>query len=237
MGRQIELLDLQEADTALDRLRKARAEIVERAEADALLHELEKVGSVVSALEKELHDSDRAQARLESEVSSLGDKIAREEKKLYGGTVTNPKELGSIQEEIRQLDKQRDELETALLEAMETVERDTANVTEAKGRQGQRQAELEAKERAYSSKAADLDRQIQQQDAARTGIAENVDPELLAVYDKIRRQKGGVAVGEFHDGICGACRVELPAEEVDRMLHTDSLWRCPQCRRILVERD
>lgn len=236
MGKQVELLDLQEIDSELDRLKRQREEIPERVEADEIGHELRKLSAVLAALEDELHEADRVQGRLESEVSTLGDKISREEKKLYGGSVANPKELGSIQEEVRLLDRQRDELETSLLEAMEAVEESRSKVTDAERRKREMQEQLAQKERAYSEKAAELDGEIGKREKMRAAAGGKTDPELLALYDKIRQQKGGVAVGEVRDGICGACRVELPAEELDRMLHTDSLWRCPQCRRILVER-
>lgn len=232
----MELLDLQSADSALDRLRRQRDEIPERAEADALREDAVKLDGVVAAIEAEEHESERTQSRLESEIAVLSDKIAGEEKKLYGGAVVNPKELGSIQEEVRMLKGRRDELETSLLEAMEAGEQIGAKVAEASARRDALAAELAAKEGVFSERAAELDAQIETQLRAREAATGKVESGLLTKYDKIREQKGGTAVGEVREGVCGACRVELPSEEVDRMTKSDELWLCPQCRRILVER-
>lgn len=236
MGSQIELLKLQTADSAVGRLKKERAEIPEQAQAAEIVQELEKFSGLLAQLEATLHESERTQARLESEDATLSDKIEREEKKLYSGSVANPKELGAIQEEVSTFKRKRDDLETSLLESMETVETQRAQVDEV----GRRKAELDARrvelERVFAEKARDLDAQIATGEKARAEAAEKVAPDLLAAYEKVREQKGGVAVGEVADGICGACRVELPAEELDRMKGAAGVWRCPQCRRILVER-
>lgn len=236
MGRQTELLDLQAIDTRIDRLVKERAEIPERAEADRLTEEASKLSAVLAALEQQLHDAERSQGRLDGDLSTLSEKIAREEKKLYGGTVANPKELEGLQEELRSLGRQRDELETALLEAMETVDESRQKVNETAARTAEAQAVRDAKEQVLADKIRDLEERVAAQEKTREKVAAGVAPELRELYEKVRQQKGGVAVGEVHDAICGACRVELPAEELDRMLNADGVWRCPQCRRILVQR-
>lgn len=236
MGRQTELLELQEIDSRIDKLVKQRESIPERAEADGLGEEIGKIESVLSQLADHLHDAEREQARLENSEQTLTDKIRREEKKLYGGSVVNPKELGSIQEEVASLKRKRDDLETTLLEAMESVEQRRVKVVEVTSRKEGTEARLRDAEQAYAAKAADLDEQIASEGRSRTEAATRIAEDMLAAYEKVRRQKGGVAVGEMRDGVCGACRVELPSQEVDRMRGSDSLWRCPQCRRILVER-
>jgi len=238
LGKQTELLDLQALDSSLDRLRKERASIAERAEADELCREIEKLQSVLCALEEELHESEREQTRLENELSTIGDKIGREEKKLYGGGVVNPKELASIQQEVGSLNKHRDDIETELLETMETVEQRREKADQVRDRKTATQERVDEKERVFAEKAAALDDQIARVSKDRQATAERVPADLLAVYEKIREQKGGLAAGELlaAEGICGACRVELPAQELERMIGSETLNRCPQCRRILVER-
>jgi len=196
---------------------------------------LEKVSGLLAQLEAVTHESERTQARLEGEESTLSSKIEREEKKLYGGAVGNPKELGAIQEEVATLKRKRDELETALLEAMETVEDQRGQVRDVEERRDEVERRLNDLRGVVQQKEADLDAKIDEAQRDRDTAAKAVSSDLLATYEKLRAQKGGVAVGRLAEGICGACRVELPAEELDRMKGADSVWRCPQCRRILVE--
>ncbi len=238
MGKQTELLDLQEVDSALDRLKKQRAAIPERAEADELSREIEKLSAVICAIETELHEAERTQDRLESEVSTLSDKIGREEKRLYGGAVVNPKELESLQAELQSLGRKRDDLETELLETMETVERERDKLHEVEKRRSETEARRDEKESVFKETACRLDAEIEAAAKSREAATAKVAPDLLAVYEKIRAQKGGLAAGELlaDEGICGACRVELPAQELEKMLGSDAMARCPQCKRILVER-
>ncbi len=235
MGKQIELLELQSADSALDRLTAERAQIPEEAQVKEVAGELEKVSGLLAQLESVVHESERTQDRLESDESTLSSKIEREEKKLYGGGVANPKELGAIQEEVATLKRKRDELETLLLEAMETVEEQRGQVQEVEERKVEIEGRLSELRSVLGRRETDLDAKIAKAEQARDAASKAVSPDLLATYEKVRAQKGGVAVGRLAEGICGACRVELPAEELDKMKGADSLWRCPQCRRILVE--
>ncbi len=238
MGKQTELLDLQDIDSKLDRLKKQRAEIPERAEADELSREIEKLTTVVCALEAELHEAERVQSRQESELSTIGDKIGREEKRLYGGGVINVKELESLQSEVKMLNKQRDDLETELLETMETADRAQSKLTEVRDRTTETTGRRDEKESVFEQKAADLDAEIEEATGAREQVAAKVAPDLLSLYEKLREQKHGIAAGELlaSEGICGACRVELPAQQLEKMVGSDAVLRCPQCKRILVER-
>jgi len=82
-----------------------------------------------------------------------------------------------------------------------------------------------------------IDDEIAVDERARTAIAADVDPHLLGDYEARRRRSSshhGAArlVGET----CQACRLTIPATEVDQIRHDDSgrLWYCDNCGAILV---
>jgi predicted nucleic acid-binding Zn-ribbon protein len=63
------------------------------------------------------------------------------------------------------------------------------------------------------------------------------DDALVAEYEALRRQLGGVAVAPLTDsGACGGCHLVLSAMERDRIkkLPDDARVTCEECGRLLV---
>src|SRR6266508_4440799 len=93
------LLKLQETDAEADAARamaeRLTAEIGDRTALDAREAELK-------AARDKLHHAEAEQRDLELQADERRTKIASDEGKLYGGRVTNPKELTALQEEVHQ---------------------------------------------------------------------------------------------------------------------------------------
>ncbi len=73
---------------------------------------------------------------------------------------------------------------------------------------------------------------------SRTGeretIAPDIDPEVLELYEDLRRQKKGIGAAALVDGVCQGCHEKLSAMELDKLKRSEDLKRCEYCRRILV---
>ena len=97
----------------------------------------------VEVAERSLHKVQAKMQDLELEVKSLTEKIAHQEKMLYGGKSLNPKEAANLQGEIASLKRWRSKREELLLEAMVEAE-------EAEERFNQTQAELSRVQAAWA---------------------------------------------------------------------------------------
>src|SRR5439155_26070293 len=97
------LLDLQERDSALDRLRSRRVELESGEEARRLRAMLEDVERTLGELRLANDAVSSEQRRLENEIDSVSRKAEAEQKRLYDGTIVNVKELDALQAEIRSL--------------------------------------------------------------------------------------------------------------------------------------
>ncbi|HEY2803472.1 MAG TPA: hypothetical protein VGJ67_06090, partial [Actinomycetota bacterium] len=101
------LLDLQERDSALARLRSRREEIESGEEVRRLRGSVEDVERTLGEL-RLAHDAVTAeQRRLENEIDSVSRKADAEQKRLYDGTIVNVKELDALQAEIKNLGERR----------------------------------------------------------------------------------------------------------------------------------
>jgi predicted nucleic acid-binding Zn-ribbon protein len=63
-----------------------------------------------------------------------------------------------------------------------------------------------------------------------------IGPELLALYDKLRRQHEGVGAVAIKQRRCDGCRLEMTPTDLGRIRAADDdlVLRCEECRRIQV---
>ncbi len=235
MGEWDDLFDLQAVDTELFKLR-------EEEESLPLRQELEEKESELAALEKELERlrqeltvaRDR-QRQQEQRIEDLVARIAGEEKKLYGGTISNPKELRSIQAEVQSFNRKRDHEENILLEHMEKVE-------ELEGAIAGREEGAVALEAGIETCHAGLEEELERIARARgeaeerkAGLSPGISAPTLKLYEELLVSKGRLAVVKVVDGVCQGCHMSLPAQEYDTFLKSKGLFRCSSCRRIIVK--
>ncbi len=102
---------LQEFDDEAATYRAALEDIEHRLRGS---EELEQARASFAALDTELAEVRRTQRKVDGDISILNARIAPEEKRLYDGSVRNPKELGNIQHELELLKDQRSKLEDQL---------------------------------------------------------------------------------------------------------------------------
>jgi hypothetical protein len=229
-----QLLDLQSLDTVIGRLEARRAELEAGAELAALRRQTEQAEGALGELRLALDEIGRTQSRLEHEVDSMSQKAAAEDKRMYDGSVANAKELDAIQHEIASIRDRRSRTEDELLELMERREDLEGRAASIEGDVAKLRTRLEE---IGGESVQELDRVSAELAARRTereAMTPAFDPELLELYEDLRRQKKGVAAAALVDGVCQACHEQLSALEVARLKKTDGIRRCERCRRILV---
>lgn len=228
------LLELQEIDSTIDRLKHRREQLEAGEELAAARTEMEESESRLGELRLALDAVALESSRLEHEIDSMNAKLEAEEKRMYDGSIVNAKELEALQHEIASLKERRSRAEDELLEQMvrrEDLEGRTADADRAV------QAAREKVDRIAGDAATELEEAIaalRQGRADREALAAGFDEELLELYEDLRRQKKGVGAAAIVDGVCQACHEKLSAVELDRLKHTDDVKRCEYCRRIVI---
>jgi len=228
------ILELQELDLAIDRLEARRKELESGEDLRAARERTNATEERVGELRLALDSVAQEQKRLETEVSSLESKIAAEERRLYDGSVANPKELESIQHEIEALRRRKSIIEDQVLIQMERRE-------EMETRLPGLEAELaEARDRLTEiggSEAAELEstgRALAERTGERAALLPQIDEELLELYEDLRAQKRGVGAAALEDGVCQGCHQKLSPLELESIKRSEGIRRCAYCRRILV---
>ena len=228
------LLELQSEDTAIKRLEERKASLPEAARLREVTELLEELTSDLEIAGKQDDEISREHSRLEGEIELLEQKISKEEQRMFAGTVSNPKELSSLQAEVESLKRKKGGLEDQLLEVMEARESSSATVARITGERDQAAAESKELGSKVSILNADIDAQLAQHSSQRDQVAADIPADLLSLYDKIRVKNQGVGAASLEGGTCQGCHTKLPQGEIERMRSEGGLQRCDNCRRIIV---
>ncbi len=233
MAGQEELFRLQQLDSERD------AKLGRLTEIEAMLKNssrLEEARQGLSVAEEQARRCQTRQRDLELEIESLSSKMARSEKRLYGGKVKNPKELSDLQAEIESLKRRRQKLEDALLEAMINREEAEANLDQARSHLQQVESERSTQHADLKAEQEALERRISQIEKRRQAVTPRIDAEILRDYERVRERKGGQAVAQIRGDACSACGVTV-APSIEWKLRQGELVHCDTCGRILVSQD
>lgn len=231
-----DLLVIQDHDLAIDRLRARREVLAERQQLAEREVEVGELQGQLDELAGARDEAVREEKRLDDNVKALEDRMVEVEHTLYGGTVTSPRELQSLQAELEQFKRQRRSLEDQELDVMERregLDGEVAQLEEKLG--GARQAVVSLRE-AIAAQEGEIDAGLAATRSARERLVPAVPEDLLGLYEQIRERNRGIGIARLVGGTCQACHLALPAVEVDRIKREplDALIRCDQCSAILV---
>ncbi len=152
------------------------------------------------------------------------------------GLVTNPKDLERMQHELVSLERRIGELEDIELEIMEQLEEAQGELDRLTGRLAEIDERAAALAKARDEKAGGLQTEAETVARDRTVAASGMPEDLIALYDKLRAQKGGVGAAALRARRCGGCSLELTAADLGVIAKapSDEVLRCEECNRILV---
>ncbi len=233
---QLRLLDLQAEDTAIAQLEHRRRSLPEHAalaEARVVRGRLQE--SLVGARTK-VADLQVDMEKAEADLVPVRERRLRDQQRVDAGTVTDPKQLNALLDEITHLGRRISDLEDVELEVMEQLEIAT-------GAQDMLASELTEVEDSMRAMIASRDEQTRQIDAeqavhqgARDGIAAELPSDLLALYDRIRERAGGLGAAALKGRRCSGCQLEATPIALAgyAAAPADEVLRCEECERILI---
>ena len=220
----------------MDQLAHRRSTLPEHAALVDVEARLRTLGDEIVGVETEASDLSRELRKAEGDVDQVRERAERDQKRLDGGQVSSPKELESLQHEIATLGHRQGDLEDVVLEIMERVESAQSRRAELGAQQEAAQAQRLDLMASRDTTTGDIDGEVAQLGSQRSTQVSGLDEALVALYEKIRAQQGGVGAAELTARRCGGCRLELNNVEIGQLRDADpdEVMRCDECRRILV---
>ncbi|MCB0217029.1 MAG: hypothetical protein H6648_03350 [Caldilineae bacterium] len=230
MARSKILHDLQKADSTMQAVRAKLARIETALLGDKAIRDAR---DRLAAAEAGHAVLTKAVAQARTERATVAARIEADKQSMYGGKVKGAREVQNLQLEVESLERRLSVLDDAALDQMLQLDEAEAaraearrRLDEAESKQADQRTALEAEQLRLRSAMRTLTVQRERLRAA-TPAGD------LQRYDGLKASKGGRAVAGLQGNACGACGIELPAEEVHAVRTSGDLVSCRGCGRIL----
>ena len=230
MSRSQTLFQLQQYDTNLDSSFRRIAEI------EILISDtsdLDKLHLIQDQRKLEFDEKQTELRSAENQVKDQNFKIEQNEKKLYGGMITNPKELEDLQLESESLKKYLTVLEERQLEVMLESDQAQSQYDEITAKVDDLSQQKNSVTKDLLTENNNLKEQIAITEKERNQYLEaNAIPDL-SIYNKLRESLGGIAVTIMTNSSCSSCGANIPSAIEQEARSPGNLSNCPTCKRIL----
>jgi len=230
------LLELQKIDIDIDREEKKKRDlplIIERV--------TKEIQGLKNSLKNKSEDYKNLQIklkRIELDLTEKSNKIKKHQEDLYGGKISDIKELKQIQKVIANYQKEKASIEEDVLGLMEEVEDLDKSISHL-------DEDLKVKEEEFKKRKEKMDlarlvikKNINSLNIIREEILNKItDSRLFKEYELLRKEKGGKAIMEVDGSICPGCFLDLPSDAIYQLKMNRKIIICPNCSRILIWKD
>ena len=225
------LFNIQQLDTQLMAVKRRYAKVDHAIKSEVKLVEFKKglEGCKTKELETKLNV-----ARLKSERGQLQERHEALEKRLYGGQITNVREMKAV--ETEQLEAKRkvtriDETLGPLELGLEELSRESEQL---EGQLADYAKEWEQERQGLVKERSGYILEYKKLDAERKRSLEGINAGHLKLYEELFRSKRGTAVVKVERGVCLGCNLSLPSASNSAALNSATLPRCPNCTRVVL---
>lgn len=223
------LIRIQELDTAADAARRALADIPVTLQAlDAGIAER---GNALEGVRARLSASQEIRRGLEKDLAAVQTRLSRYKDQLMA--VKTNKEYAAMQKEIAAAEHEVKRHEDQILEHLLEGDEVSAEVTRAEQALAAARVDAVAQRQALDARAQTLETELARLGEARSALAAEISPPVLALYEGLARVRKGVVVAEARGGTCVVCHVRLRPQIFNEIRRNDTLIRCESCTRIL----
>jgi len=124
-------------------------------------------------------------------------------------------------------------LEDQQLEAMLELDEAESQLSAAEKTQADTENQVAAQKKLLAADKSELIHDLGINETEREAAASNIDDYDLRQYEKLRKQKNGIAVARVVDKTCAACGSTLTAATFSSAKVPTKITRCNSCGRIL----
>lgn len=229
------LLTLADLDGEIGRVQHAARTLPQHQAIASLMEARQAVTDELVASTTEADDLGVAVRKAEADLVPVRARLEREEKRIHDGSVSDPKTLRSLTDEVAHLHRRISDLEDAQLDVMGSLEEAEAHRDAIALRKAEIETKLRDEVAARDEAVSKLRQEAQDLAATRAPIAARLPADLLKLYEKLRASSGaGAAL--LKAGRCGGCQLQATIADLDayRRAPANEVLRCVECDRILV---
>ena len=228
---QLELIkQLQAIDSALKNLEKAKFDFPQRI--NQLEKEFDKKKQSLEKGKTSFEEAQKERRKKEQDLSRELERLQKSQDKL--ALVKTNKEYQAALKEIDDIKQHNSDTETEILLFMEKTDTLAKKVSLEEGEYQKWFQEFEKKKETLNAELKKANQEIQNQQALRNTIIENLEPDLIKKFEMIKERRQGLAVVSIQDGLCTGCNINIPPQKILEIRKSNhAIMQCPFCNRIV----
>ncbi len=226
------LLALQEADVALAEAEAALVALPQGKRVAALRAKQAEGAQRLAAIDARREEFGVQERRLQQDIEEIDAKLTAEQAKIEG--TSDHREVQALTQELDLLAQRKNAIENETLECMQkrqdlsALRQDTeAKIAALASREQQEIAQYRKEHAELTEEINGAKSLVQEREAA-------LDADLLARYQSLKGQKGGLAVARYAGGRCQTCSMQPPTGKRAEIEAGMTIEQCPSCGRLLV---
>jgi len=231
MQKDIELLlRLQEIDYYIGELERSKDYIPDMME--NLKKEIDECFETHTGYTERLTEAKLEMKNLELEVNTNKEALEKFQEKML--SIKTNKEYDAL---VKEIDSAKETISTGedkILMLMGEIEELTGKVEEYQGKCDKVKDENQAQLDTLQTQIDSVEEKRDLKEAERKNIQSKIPKNVMSIYERIRKGRGGMAVVSVKKRACGACYKQLEPQLVQEIKKGDRFITCDSCGRILV---
>lgn len=223
------LIELQRVDSKLSELYKKKQEMP--LELESFRAKVEEEKQKLQNIEETIKNIRLKIKEKELELHTAEEGVRKLQQQLL--LVKTNKEYKSLLNEIGGKKADNSLIEDNILDFMENLDEAELNFNKEKGNLKVVEKELQEEEKRTEKEIEQVEVEIKKTKIEREEVAAQVNPQVLSIYSRLLKSKGGIAIVPVLDNACGGCHLSLRAQTVNEIKRANSLVTCERCSRIL----
>jgi predicted nucleic acid-binding Zn-ribbon protein len=226
---------LQNLDRQIARLR-AEAEEKPRLVAEER-RAVDEARARLAEAEHRVKEAHRAADRKELDVRTKEEAIQKLEGQL--NTATSNKVYSELLLNIKSARMDVEKLEESILAMMDDAESLEADLERVRVEVREAEDAFRGAEKGLLAQAQEVEGRLAKKRGIRDLLAKEVDPEVLAVYERVREARKGVGIAGVDvdaegSHFCTACQMTVTLQDISLAMAGNRLVQCRSCNRILA---
>jgi predicted nucleic acid-binding Zn-ribbon protein len=223
------LVRLQTIDTEIYTLRAEKESKPQ--EIKALEVAFEEKKQHMADLEKQLLDLQKQRKEKELELSAKEEEAKKLQTQLY--TLKTNKEYQAMMQQIQDTKADASVVEDKILELLDHSDKVKAETEQEKKRLAEEEKVFQANKKKLEDRIKEIDDRLAQLDAQRSQVMPDVEPKILAQYERILQNRDGLAIVPVKENSCGGCNMFVPPQVINLIRMYERIVTCEICNRIL----
>jgi predicted nucleic acid-binding Zn-ribbon protein len=223
------LLKLQVIDYDLGELERSKEYLPDMM--DNLKREMTEAQLKYETATSDLEDGKIRQKNLELEISTKEAELQKYQQQMM--SIKTNKEYDALVSEIDSIKGNISNFETELLETIDLIGDLEKNISEYEEKYNQIKDNNSKQLDILQQKIDSIGDKVSAKNSERKELSSSIPRQLISIYDRVRRGKGGSAVVAVKKRACGACYKAQTPKKIQDIRKGDRIFTCDNCGRLL----